>query len=103
MRLAARLLIVVALLFAQAAGLAHEIDHGGASLSPGADGDAGKPKGSPLCDFHTALGTVLGALDCAAQAVELAIERQASFAAADLRPAQPSFLPARSRGPPALR
>jgi hypothetical protein len=102
-RLAARLLVVVALLFAQAAGLAHEIDHAGAALAAGSDGDAGRPKGSPLCDFHTALGTVLGALDCAAQAIELASERQASFAASDLRPAQPSFLPARSRGPPALR
>ena len=99
MRVLARLLLVVALLFAQAAGAAHEIWHA-ASLA--ADGDGKTPKGNPLCDFHTALGSVSAALGCAHLAPQITLQENSSFIGAESRAPRFSLLAAQSRGPPAL-
>ena len=98
MSVLARLLLVVALLFAQTGGVAHEIWHSTTDLA--VDGKA--PQKSPLCDFHTALGSVLGALDCAAPQAQFEAHSPIAFAAADPAPARFSPLVSRSRGPPPL-
>lgn len=62
-----RVLLVVALLLAQRAALAHQIGHLAAgnphpvASEPAGDAPA-KSQRHPLCDLHSALGTVLGAL-----------------------------------------
>jgi hypothetical protein len=94
----ARLLLVVALLFAQTGGVVHEIWHSTTELAAG--GKA--PQKSPLCDFHSALGNVLGALDCAASQPQLDAQSPVALAAADAAPARFSPFVSRSRGPPAL-
>lgn len=60
----ARLIVILALLLAQRAGLAHELWH----LQP----DAGEPAQQTLCDFHDVLGAVLGGADAPANAPVLA-------------------------------
>lgn len=102
MRPLARLLLVVALLFAQATGVAHEIWHASSLAAAGVDGDAGAPKGNPLCDFHTALGSVVGALSGASHPPEIAVQAATAFSDAESRAPRFSLLAARSRGPPAL-
>jgi len=97
-RILARLLVVVALLFAQTSGVAHEIWHSTADLA--LDGKA--PQKSPLCDFHTALGSVSAALSCASHAPELVLPGHSSFIGAESRAPRFSLLAARSRGPPPL-
>ena len=94
----ARFLLVAALLAAQHSALAHGIRH------PGDEAPAQKTgtRGDPLCDQHSALGTVLGAIDGAetpapvapARAVAIAIAPHACASAAPLAPS--------SRDPPAL-
>ncbi|HUQ24488.1 MAG TPA: hypothetical protein VM140_02370 [Burkholderiales bacterium] len=101
MRVLGRILLVAALLFAQTAGMAHELWHA-STLAADSDGDAKTPKGGSLCDFHTALASVLGALDCAAPQSQAEVQPQIAFAGADSRPARFSSLVAHSRGPPAL-
>jgi len=59
----ARLIVILALLLAQRAGLAHELWH----LQP----DAGEPAQKTLCDFHDVLGAVLGGADAPANALVL--------------------------------
>ena len=100
MKLLGRLLLVVALLFAQASGVAHELWHA-SSLAAHADGDAKTPKGNPLCDFHTALGSVLGALNGASHPPAAAFQEATPFVGADCRAPRFSLLAAHSRGPPA--
>lgn len=60
----ARLIVILALLLAQRAGLAHELWH----LQP----EAGEPAQQTLCDFHDVLGAVLGGADAPANAPALA-------------------------------
>jgi len=55
MRVAARLLIAVALLVAQQVALAHQVWHLGKGDSP--------PAQTQLCEQHESLATVAGALD----------------------------------------
>src|SRR5262245_42723410 len=92
-----RLLLVVALLFAQTGGVAHEIWHSTTDL--GVEGKA--PQKNLLCDFHTALGSVLGALDCVASQPQIDAQSPIVLAGADAAPARFSPLVTRSRGPPA--
>ena len=99
MRVLARLLLVVALLFAQTAGVAHEIWHASSAL---ASDDAGAPKGSPLCDFHNALGSVSAALSCAHNAPGFDSGGNSSPAGAEASAPRYSLLAAHSRGPPAF-
>ena len=105
---AARVLIAVALLAAQQAVLGHQIWHLGAGGAQAAAGSAaGGDRGAPapqerLCDLHASLGTVLGALDCAAHSVPIAATAEVPFGFVELpAAATPGPRPA-SRGPPAL-
>jgi len=101
MRTLGRVLLVAALLFAQTAGMAHELWHA-STLAADSDGDVKTPKGGPLCDFHTALASVLGAIHGDASAVDAVAPLQTAFIAADVPAARFSSLVAQSRGPPAL-
>jgi hypothetical protein len=97
-RILARLLLVAALLFAQAGGVAHEIWHATSDLA--VDGKA--PQKSALCDFHTALGSVTAALTCAHHAPEVVLQGNTSLIGAESSAPRFSLLAARSRGPPTL-
>jgi len=101
MRILGRVLLVVALLFAQTAGMAHELWHA-ATLAADSDGDVKTPKGSPLCNFHTALASVAAALNSAHNPPDAGIQENSCFIGAALRAPRFSFLAAHSRGPPAL-
>ena len=98
----ARLLLVVALLFAQASGVAHEIWHASSLAAVDVDGDAKTPKGNPLCDFHTALSAVLGAVSGGNPAVAPDVQPAIAFAPAHDPATGLSALTPRSRDPPAL-
>ena len=102
MKLLGRLLLVVALLIAQTGGIAHEIWHASSLAAADVDGDGKTPKGNPLCDFHTALGSLSAALSCAHAAPEPTLEGNASPDGATPRSPGFSLLAAQSRGPPAL-
>lgn len=104
MRLFARLLLVVALLFAQTAGVAHQVWHDAGTLAA-ADNDAADskaPNKNLLCDFHTALASVLGAIHGDAPAIDAVTPLQTAFIAADIPAARLSSLAPRSRAPPTL-
>jgi hypothetical protein len=102
----ARFLLIAAFLIAQTAGLAHQAWHdAGAAVAHAATdgvGDGKAPKKSPLCDFHAALGTVLGALSCGASSAQAVAAAEVPFIAADLRAARFTSLTPRSRAPPTL-
>jgi hypothetical protein len=98
--IASRLLLVAALLFAQAIGVAHEITHG-PSLAAHAEGDGKTPKNNPLCDFHTALASVVGAISGSAAPLEVAAAAQCVFIAADAPSARFAAFAPQSRAPPA--
>ena len=102
MRILARLLLVVALLFAQAGGVAHEIWHAAALSAADLDGDSQAPKGNPLCDFHSVLGSVSAALSCAHHAPQVSAQENPSFTGAEPCAPRFSLLAAQSRGPPTL-
>jgi hypothetical protein len=98
-KLLGRLLLVFALLFAQTGSVTHEIWH---ASSLAVDADSKAPQKSLLCDFHTALSAVLGALDGAHQAVPSHPQMAVAFVPADASAAGRSVLAPRSRAPPAL-
>lgn len=91
------IVFAVALLAAQQNALAHALWHAGAAGSQSQDQDQGR-----LCDLHSALGSVLGALSGAAPVAAtgefhpFAFDERALPARA-FRPSSPL-----SRGPPAL-
>jgi len=84
-------LLVVVLLAAQQAALEHPLWHVGTA-----------DEQSPLCAQHDALGTVLGAIDCAA--VVFTEEAPAAAAVAAVVPSARAGAPLEpsSRGPPTL-
>ncbi len=93
------------LLCAQQGALTHEIWHF-AKASPQA-GFVGDHKGSEskknrLCDLHSALGTVLGAVTGVVAVAPPAAAPQRSFIASESPAASVSLLAPPSRGPPAL-
>jgi len=101
----ARILLIVAFLVAQSAGIAHQAWHDLGALAPAAESDAvdGKaPKKNLLCDFHTALASVLGAIQGGASAIDAVAPLQTAFIAADVPAARLSPLAPKSRAPPAL-
>jgi hypothetical protein len=103
MRLFARLLLVVALLAAQAGSVAHEIWHAASLAAPVEnDADGKAPSKNLLCDFHTALASVLGAIHGAAPAIDAVAPPQIAFIAADVPAARLSSLVPKSRAPPAF-
>ena len=93
------------LLIAQQGALSHQIWHAANSAAhsdAAPDTNNPEPKKTSLCDLHTALGAVLGALNGAPHGSQVDAFEQLRFAAA--APAEPrlvSLAPA-SRGPPAL-
>jgi hypothetical protein len=101
-----RTLLIVAFLVAQTAGMAHQIWHdaGAQVADAGIDGavDGKAPKKSPLCDFHTALASVLGAMSGSHAASEAIVSPQAVFLAADVPATRLSTLAPQSRAPPTL-
>jgi len=105
LRSLARLFLIAAFLVAQSAGLAHQTWHDVSSLSADTGSHAldGKaPKKNLLCDFHAALGTVLGAVSCGGSSAHAAAAAEVPFIAAEVSAARFSLLASRSRGPPAF-
>lgn len=105
MALAVRLLFAALLLFAQAAGAAHDIhhawDHGGDTHRHASHDDDAGP--STLCDFHGLLAEVLGAAvpgKVVLAPVRPAVERSVDAAVPSH---SPLLLVPDSRGPPAAR
>jgi hypothetical protein len=99
-----RTLLIVAFLVAQTAGMAHQIWHdaGAQAAHAGLDADGKAPKKNPLCDFHTALASVLGAMSGSHAASEAIVSPQAVFLAADVPATRLSTLAPQSRAPPTL-
>ena len=98
-RIAARVLLVCAVLLAQQTALAHGLWHAAAGAAASQDG---KPaKGGPLCDLHDLLGTVLGAVTATASQADLLSLSYVGFFADPACAAQRRTLAAQSRGPPA--
>jgi hypothetical protein len=99
-----RILLVAAFLVAQAAGVAHQAWHDAVSFTPAgseaADGKA--PSKNLLCDFHSALAAVLGAIHGHAPAIDTAASLQTAFVAADVPAARLSPPTPKSRAPPTL-
>ena len=100
-----RVLLVVALLAAQQAALSHQIWHGAQSAPSTGLSSPLEQRGAPfgsgtLCEFHEALGVVLGAASGALAVVACVEPPLVAFVAAGLRAIEvPAPLPA-SRGPP---
>ena len=97
--------LAAAFLAAQATGVAHQAWHDVGGLAATAESNAadGKaPSKNLLCDFHTALASVLGAIHGDAPAIDAAATLQTAFIAADVPVARLSALAPKSRAPPAL-
>jgi hypothetical protein len=94
----ARLFLVAALICAQHGAIAHGVWHFGGA---GAAQQSGQGEGT-LCDQHTALGTVLGALGNAAAAQPALAQRACPVPAPALACAPAAVLVPSSRDPPAL-
>jgi hypothetical protein len=103
-----RVLLVVALLVAQQSAFAHQVWHlaktGGAAAAIAApEQQPPQSRADRLCDFHSALATVLGAVSAATPSALPAAALYMTFVSSAL----PAFsiaapLPA-SRGPPLFR
>jgi hypothetical protein len=94
----ARLLLVALLLAAQQAAIAHGIWHSAGAAKTQHSGSGG----SALCDQHSGLGTVLGALGNAAAALPPALQRAGAIASVLQAHAPAAVLAPSSRDPPAL-
>jgi hypothetical protein len=106
LRRLARYFIAAALLVAQQSALAHEIWHFAAAPAQhaaGADPQGQVAGGKGLCDLHTALGAVLGALGSADATPVFAAPGADPVPATVLSPAPAAPLVPSSRGPPTLR
>jgi hypothetical protein len=101
----ARFFLIAAFLAAQTAGVAHQAWHDAAPFVAHGDeasSDGKAPQKTPLCDFHTALSAVLGAVDGGSHAVVLDVQSAIAFARADASAIGLSTPTPRSRAPPAL-
>lgn len=101
----ARILLILAFLVAQSAGVAHQAWHDVGGLAAAAESDAvdsKAPNKNLLCDFHTALASVLGAIHGCPPTIAAVAPLQIAFIAADVPAARLSPLAPRSRAPPAL-
>jgi hypothetical protein len=105
LRVLARLFIAAALLVAQQSAIAHQIWHvaAPAQQATGVDPQDQDAGGKGLCDLHTALGAVLGALGSADATPEFTAPQADAVPAAALSPAPSAPVPPSSRGPPTLR
>jgi hypothetical protein len=100
-----QIVFAMLLLCAQQGAVTHEIWHfANAGPHAGFVGDHKAPesKKNRLCDLHSALGTVLGAVATIASPAPLDSCTEFSFLAAASRAASVSLLAPFSRGPPAL-
>jgi hypothetical protein len=92
----ARLLLIAALIAAQHSAIAHGVWHSAGAAQQSSHGEGA------LCDQHTSLGTVLGALGNAAVA-QPPVAQAACAVPATLRASTPAALVApSSRDPPSL-
>jgi len=101
----ARFFLAAAFLAAQTAGVAHQAWHDAAPVVAHADelaSDGKAPQKNLLCDFHTALSAVLGAVDGTHHAVAPAVQAAVAFARRDFEASGLSGLVPHSRDPPAL-
>lgn len=106
LRKLARLFIAATLLLAQQSALAHQIWHFAAAPAQhaaGADPQDKDVDGKNLCDLHSSLGTVLGALGSADAAPQFTALQAAAVLAAALSQTPAAPLSPSSRGPPPLR
>jgi hypothetical protein len=88
-----RVLVIVALLLAQRAAFAHELWH--------LDAANGDPAQQTLCDFHDALGVVVGGADAPSATAPVPHEPHAPAASDPAQlPGAPGLIPG-SRDPPA--
>ena len=90
------------LLCAQQGAVTHEIWHAATSSHAQSEQKAPDSNKNRLCDLHSALGTVLGAVATIASSAPLDSCTEFSFLAAASRAASVSLLVPFSRGPPAL-
>src|SRR3979490_607922 len=91
------------LLCAQQGAITHEIWHAATSSAHAQTGDkAPDSSKNRLCDLHSALGTVLGAVATIASPAPLDSCTEFSFLASESPAASVSLLAPASRGPPAL-
>jgi len=90
------------LLCAQQGAITHEIWHAATSSHAQSEQKAPDSNKNRLCDLHSALGTVLGAVATIASPAPLDSCTEFSFLAAASRAASVSLLAPFSRGPPAL-
>ena len=90
------------LLCAQQGAITHEIWHAATGSHAQSEQKAPDSNKNRLCDLHSALGTVLGAVATIASLAPLDSCTEFSFLAAASRAASVSLLAPFSRGPPAL-
>ena len=90
------------LLCAQQGAITHEIWHAATSSHAQSEQKAPDSNKNRLCDLHSALGTVLGAVATIASPAPLDSCTEFSFLAAASRAASVSLLAPFTRGPPAL-
>jgi len=102
-----RALLILALLVAQQAALAHQLWHAGFGVrqvtATVADSErSGSSTQESLCDLHSALGTVLGALSGSTTAPAAVVVPETGFAARQAPVASLSAPLPSSRDPPRL-
>ena len=97
-----RLLLVVAFLAAQSAAVSHQIWHAGSGLQAETTQPEQPGKKDSLCDFHAALGTVLGALGGEHQLAQPAPLGAIAFVITHSTPRSSAPLSPSSRDPPPL-
>jgi len=90
------------LLCAQQGAITHEIWHAATSSHAQSDQKAPDSNKNRLCDLHSALGTVLGAVATTASPAPLDSCTEFRFLASESPAASVSLLAPPSRGPPAL-
>jgi len=101
----ARLFVASALLAAQQSALAHQIWHYATAPAAHVAADSQKTDagGKSLCDQHTALGTILGALGSADACPMVAPQQADAISGAVQSTAHRALLSPSSRDPPSLR
>ena len=105
LRRLARFFLAAAFLVAQTAGVAHQAWHGASAVFAHADEAVGQgkaPQKNFLCDFHTALSAVLGAIGGGSGAAAPDVQSAIAFAPANASARGFSAPTPRSRAPPHL-
>ena len=95
-----RLVLVLAVLLAQQAALAHQYWHASNAALSAETNKA--PKGDPLCDFHDLLGTVLGVASGSVQTPAFLALAEPGFSAFAAAVHEAALLATHSRDPPLI-